>query len=281
MTVKSWVKNHRRLYVTLAPLVRFVRYLQPRRLRFEQIKRRCFRQFERDPIIEIAQSGIVSRFHAISAKNYWHLYINRDEMNCYIGDFLRPNDCVLDIGGHVGAYTVPIAKYVGKDGHVDVFEPEDEGRAAIKRNLDLNGITNTTIHDVAVGEQDGTIDFFIRPEKDTHSVFELSNAPSPTGILIKKTKTLRSVDSLVQSKTVRQPQFIKLDVEGAELLALEGMKDTLRQTRAIFVECHDALRVDLHLGDPVPLVTEKLLSLGATRVVMIDENHVIGVFNYP
>lgn len=199
-------------------------------------------------------------------------------MNAYLGTALLPGDVVLDIGGHVGAYTVPVAKYVGENGHVFVFEPEDEGRAAIVRNLKLNHISNCTVMDLAIGESDGVTSFFVRPEKDTHSLFEVNSAASPTGQLLRVEKSVRSVDSLVASGEIPLPQFIKIDVEGAELIALEGMRHTITSTRAVYVECHTTLKVDQGLGDPISLVTEKLISLGSRAVHQVDEFHVVGFF---
>lgn len=278
MVLKERIRRSPFLFSVIAPPVRILKFLQPQQLKFAFIKGRCFRRYAAQPILKLNQSGIESRFHTLSAKNYWHIYLNRGEMDAYLGTALLPGDTVLDIGGHVGAYTIPVAKYVGSKGHVYVFEPEDDGRAAIERNIALNSITNCTTLDLAIGERDGTVSFFVRPEKDTHSLFEKSNAPSPTGRLLEQKKTMRSIDSLVGNGEIPRPDFIKLDIEGAELLALEGMRETIKGVRAIYVECHTALKVDLGLGEPVPLVTEKLLNLGASRVTQTDEFHVLGFF---
>ena len=278
-TLKNSIKSRPALFAFLRPIVQIARWLSPLQIRNTFVKRRCWRRFSRNPIITVRQSEIVSRFHAISPKNYWHIYSNRNEMNSYLNLALRPGDTVLDIGGHVGAYTVPIAKFVGPAGHVSVFEPEDEGRAAIVRNLALNSIGNCKVFNFAIGDKDGNVEFFVRPEKDTHSIFEKSNAPSPLGILERKVVEMRSIDSLLKSATITQPQFIKLDVEGAELDALDGMRETIKGVRAIFVECHDALKVDLGLGEPVELVSEKLRELGALRITQTDQYHVLAFFN--
>jgi FkbM family methyltransferase len=278
VTLKEKIRGNPTLFALMAPPVRAIKSLHPKAIKDSWVKRACWKRYAVNPIIEVSQSDIKSRFHAISAKNYWHIYINRNEMDAYIGTALLPGDIVLDIGGHVGAYTVPVAKYVGPSGHVFVFEPEDEGREAILRNLQLNQISNCSVMDLAIGDRDGVMSFFVRPEKDTHSLFESNSAASPTGQLLRFEKSVRSVDSLVATGEIPLPQFIKVDVEGAELLALEGMCNTIKATRAVYVECHTTLKVDQGLGDPISLVTEKLMSLGARQVVQVDEFHVIGYF---
>lgn len=278
MPLKEKIKNKPLLFALVAPLVRLLKALSPKAIRYKWVKNRCWKRFGVNPIIQVSQSGIRSYFHAISAKNYWHIHINRNEMNAYLGTALLPGDTVLDIGGHVGAYTVPVAKYVGSSGHVFVFEPEDEGHSAILRNLELNKISNCTVLDIAISDHDGVMSFFVRPDKDTHSLFETNSAASPTGQLLRFEKSVRSVDSLVASREISLPQFVKIDVEGAELLALEGMRNTIGRTRAVYVECHTTLNVDQGLGDPITLVTNKLLSLGARRVEQVDQFHVLGYF---
>ena len=62
-------------------------------------------------------------------------------------------------------------------------------------------------------------------------------------------------------------------------MALEGMRKTLQSVRAIFIECHLALKIDLKLGEPVELVSQKLRELGVKEIVRMDHSHIIGVFN--
>jgi FkbM family methyltransferase len=267
------------VYRVLFPIVQLLRWFTPTKVRYEFVRRRCFRKFQRNPVLEVSQSGIISRFHAISGKNYWHLYLNRNEMDAYLGKALKSGDVVLDIGGSVGAYTVPIAKFVGASGSVHVFEPEPESLLALKRNVALNALTNCVIHEFAVGSNDGSVTFFIRPEKDTHSIFEKSLAVSPTGRLDQLEVPIRSVDSMVREGAIPLPNFVKVDVEGAELEVLSGMKETIKKIRGLYVECHDTLEADMGLGNPVDVVTSHLAGMGITNITKVDNSHIVALIS--
>lgn len=264
------------LHQLLLPVVKIA--LLPRRSIFELNRMICYRRFRLDPYISVTQSGIKSKFLAISNVNYWDIWRTRKEMTHYIEIGLKAGDVAYDIGSNVGTYTVPMAKYVGLAGSIIAFEPDPMSFGSLLSNLKLNEVGNCITTQYCIGNENREIDFYVRPEKDTHSIFEKSHAPSPTGELFRLSRSMRTLDDLVQKGEFPQPNFIKLDIEGAELLALDGMSSIIREVRAIYIECHNALKVDLFLGEPVPLVTEKLYELGAKQVIRCDSNHVLGFF---
>ena len=277
--LKSHLKSIPWIYKLLFPVVQILRWTKPSKLQYELVRRRCFSKFEKNPVLQVRQSGISSHFHAISAKNYWHIYLNRNEMDAYLNLGLRKGDDVLDIGGSVGAYTIPISKFVGDSGSVHVFEPEPDSMQALKRNMALNSLTNCTPHEIAVSSTNGVATFFVRPEKDTHSIFEKSLAASPTGRLERIQVPMRSIDSLVAEGTVPQPNFVKIDVEGAELEVLAGMTETIKKVRALYIECHDTLDADMGLGNPIEVVSDRLRAMSINRILKVDANHVLAIVN--
>lgn len=68
---------------------------------------------------------------------------------------LSPGDVCLDIGAHIGYYTLLAARLVGPDGHVYAFEPSPSNYRALCSNVALNGLTNVTPLQAAVGETPG------------------------------------------------------------------------------------------------------------------------------
>lgn len=246
----------------------------------ERFRKSCYKEFGKNRSVRLSIHGMDCHYEAISPKNLWHLKTQNGESHSYFGVFLKRGDVVLDIGGHVGTWTVPYAKYVGSSGFVYAFEPEENGFAAIKKNLALNAIGNAKVVQAAIAESNSRMKFYVRPDKDTHSLFGKTSAPSPSGVQHEYEVDVHSIDSLLDTHAIRQPDFIKLDVEGAELLALEGMKRTLLNARAVFVECHDALKLDLGLGEPVELVVNKLREIGAKEIIHVDDSHVIGIFDH-
>jgi len=285
MNIKNLVKNKLKpdglAYKIAGIIYRFLPGPMWKRWKMEKFRKKCYREFDKNRIVKLTlNNDIECYYEAISQKNYWHLSIQNYENHGYFGRFLKKGDVVLDIGGHVGAWTIPYAKFVGKDGYVYVFEPEKEGFHAIKRNIALNDVQeNIQPIQVAISDKNEKMKFYVRPDKDTHSIFEKTPGPSPLGIQHEYDVNVHTIDSLIEKGVIRQPNFIKLDVEGAELKALEGMRKTVNKARAIFIECHLTLKIDFGLGDPVEVVSSKLKELGVKCIIQYDDEHVMGLFD--
>ncbi len=221
--------------------------------------------------------GFDVKYEAISPRNLRQLSHKgeEDKFMASVFEEIREGDTVLDIGGHVGMWTILFAKQVGPKGFVYVFEPEQQGCDAIKRNVEINDLKNVETIMAAVSDENTTAKFYTRPGKATHSIFEQTPAPSPTGNQDENIVEVVTIDELVEQGRIKIPNFIKLDIEGAELLALEGMKNTLKNVRAILVEHHDALRLQ-GFDDPESAVKEKLLGLGVGDVKAVDPDHLLG-----
>jgi Methyltransferase FkbM domain len=124
---------------------------------------------------------------------------------------IRPGNVVFDIGSNDGHEALIAAKLVGPTGRVFAFEPLDEVRALLHRNVDANPelAPRITILPFMVGK--------------THD--------PANGIVC--------LDALLREGTVPMPDVIKMDVEGAECDVLEGMKEiAARRCPQSFVECH-------------------------------------------
>jgi FkbM family methyltransferase len=137
----------------------------------------------------------------------------------HLADALRPGMVVLDIGAHVGYYTLVAAQAVGPSGKVHAFEPCAETLSLLRTNVRTNGFANVEIHPFAAGSGDSKRTFHVTGSSDSHGLF-----PHPL------TETVRTTEV----RTVRVAQvvpgpvdLVKIDVEGAEFEALEGMGDLL------------------------------------------------------
>lgn len=148
------------------------------------------------------------------------------------------NDSVcFDIGGWRGYFSAAM-KLSGAD-RVIVFEPMPENRQAITTLMSLNPDIDLEILGMAIGEEDGTATFQIMPD---NSMGKLASSPfQPDASGDETTVTVRSIDSLIASGEVAAPDIIKMDIEGAEMLALQGANDTLnRHHPLLFIEVHSA-----------------------------------------
>lgn len=142
----------------------------------------------------------------------------------------KRGDIFLDIGGYVGWYSIQAARAVGREGRVIVLEPDVPNRIQLERNLSLNDIGNVEVLSKAAWSFSGTVNWSPGTEPVWHQVGQV-----PTGDF----REAVSIDDLVQTLDLVRLDWIKLDIEGAEIEAVEGAQKTLTTLRPIlFIEVH-------------------------------------------
>ncbi len=150
----------------------------------------------------------------------------------------RGRRCVLDVGAHIGLVTLPMSRVVAPGGCVYAFEPAATNRRFLREHLALNGIENVVVIESLVGQENrDAVAFFERCEatgmnsvvsmKD-HDVYHETHRPQIT------------LDDFCRSGGLA-PEVIKMDIEGAELDALKGSRETLERCRPLlFLSVHPA-----------------------------------------
>jgi FkbM family methyltransferase len=146
---------------------------------------------------------------------------------------------VLDVGAHVGLHTLMFSRRAGIDGHVLAVEASPANLGLLRKHLDWNHCRNVRLVGAAVGDREGEVAFTFRPDPTDPGGFANSLAYDICG----ETATIRmtTIDTLCVGC---EPDLIKIDIEGAELLALKGAYKTLmRSAPVIVVAIHpDAMR---------------------------------------
>jgi len=171
---------------------------------------------------------------------------------------IRRGSTVFDLGGHVGLYTLLSSVLVGNEGKVFVFEPVPRNLFYLKEHLRLNRISNVTVIEAAVSDKSGVIYFNDSPGSSMGHI-------APDGKLQVKTVVL---DELISKGELPVPDFMKIDIEGAEMMALSGAKTMLaKQHPTIFLSTHGnqvhndcciflrSLGYKLHSIDGMPLAS--------------------------
>lgn len=141
---------------------------------------------------------------------------------------LRPGSVAYDVGANVGYFTLLASRLVGPTGRVIAFEPNESTLVKLRHHLRLNGADNVTVVPVGLADHDGHAEF--------HSVAGANSGASALRPLDDSVVTrieLARLDRLVDEMDLPSPDFIKMDVEGAELLALRGMERTLRAATGV------------------------------------------------
>ena len=142
---------------------------------------------------------------------------------------IKPGSIVYDIGANAGFYTLLASVLVGQTGHVYAFEPLPRNIHFLNSHLRLNRVSNATIIEAAVADKSGPAYF---DESSNSSMGHLA----PQGKL--RVETV-AIDKLVKENQLRLPNYLKIDVEGAEMSVLLGATGTLRDSRpGIFLATH-------------------------------------------
>ncbi len=138
----------------------------------------------------------------------------------FVRRFLQPGMSVLDIGAHHGFYTLLASRLVGPKGRVFSFEPSPRERKALRLHLRLNRCKNVDLQDLALGDQNADSDLYVVEDwaAGCNSLRppDVAARTSPVSVHV-----VRLDDWLTEHK-IDRVDFIKLDVEGAELSILKG-----------------------------------------------------------
>lgn len=147
----------------------------------------------------------------------------------YLKRILRPGMVCVDAGANVGYLSVLMAKKVGRRGRVISFEPTQRSFASLRRNVQLNGLTNVFAEQVALADHNGTLEFNEGPAG--YDVYNSAgNITHPSALSVPFQKTMVpcvTLDSYASANNINRVDLIKIDVEGGELSALKGMEATL------------------------------------------------------
>jgi FkbM family methyltransferase len=139
-----------------------------------------------------------------------------------------PGDTAYDVGAHLGVHSLLLSRLVGPGGRVCAFEPNEAVLPALQRTLEP--LKNTSLYRFALADDSGPSHLFVPPDQSMASLADWT-APSPGTTPNIPCQTHR-IDDLVSTGLVPKPDFIKCDVEGAELLVLHGARDTLNNVDA-------------------------------------------------
>ena len=164
------------------------------------------------------------------------------EVQAALAELIEPGQTVYDVGANIGFFTILCSRLVGPQGKVYAFEPIPENLVTLRRNIALNDLTNVIIVEQALSASTGTAEMFVSPWSAFHSLnvdgaSKRENHGPDGGEITVETITL---DEFVQGERVTAPDLIKIDVEGAELLVVAGMRETLSTVQPLLLcEIHD------------------------------------------
>ncbi len=145
---------------------------------------------------------------------------------------VKEGDIVVDLGANIGYFTLLAARLVGEKGKVYAFEPEPHNYSLLCKNIEINGYDNVIATQKAVSDTSGKVKFYLdREDTGAHSIYQLDK-----GERFIEIETV-NLDEFFEDK--KHPiNVIKMDVEGAEMVAFSGMERIIRENKDLkmFVE---------------------------------------------
>ncbi len=167
-----------------------------------------------------------------------HLYkyqVHEPVLSSFLIEHLKfkPGDVVLDIGANIGWYSLLLGQQVPDGVDIFAFEPDPLNFGLLQYNLNLNQVTRVTAIQKALAEEEGVQQLYRHASSNLgrHSLLQLQSGES---VEVNTT----SLDSFWEAQGLgsRTPRFIKIDIEGYELLALRGARQILERCPALLCE---------------------------------------------
>jgi len=232
----------------------------------------------------------VKHFKTITDDPFWfrlELLTNRHEVETtqQIQHLIKPNMIILDVGAHVGYYARMFSALTGDGGQVIAFEPHPRTHAVLKQNV--ANMPNVTTHQVAVAEQDGTAELYdylmmsasgslhydeSMADLQRSQIGEFDVAPRHDTQFEMQKFTVKTIpiDKCLMEMGIQHVDFVKMDIEGAEMGALRSMKQTIANSPnlSLIMEYNpQALKAFDH--DPVQALSE-ILAMGFNTMQAIN-----------
>ena len=152
-----------------------------------------------------------------------HLYDGIYLKNEYHQELLEKGMNVIDIGAHIGAYTILAAEKIGEDGKVLSIEPEPKNYKQLLENIKLNNFQNVIPKNIALSDHEGVEKLYLNFYTTSHSLVIKNDNTFSIEVRVK------TLDKLLEEIGLDKIDFIKIDAEGVELEILKGAEKTLKR----------------------------------------------------
>jgi FkbM family methyltransferase len=189
---------------------------------------------------------------------------------------LREGMTVMDVGAHVGFYSLLISRAVGPSGKVYAFEPVPEIFACLKEHIALNNATNVIPIPIALSDEKGSAKMSVKGGGSS-----LFRRVSDEFVEVQ----VERLDDFVEREKIERVDAIKLDVEGAELKVIRGADKTIRRDKPILMVEIQAATLQAAGTTPEELF-ENIISYGYNAFVIrhgkaIPTDKLVEPWRYP
>ena len=141
--------------------------------------------------------------------------------------YAKPGTVAIDIGGHMGIYTLNLSRLVGESGTVHVFEPQVKMFTELLINMSLNKCNNIIFHRRALGDEEKWVEMFspLQGNEGMAYVKDIQDSSSTEKVRMQR------LDDFHLDKV----SFMKIDVEGYEMEVIKGGKETIMRNKPVMI----------------------------------------------
>jgi len=181
------------------------------------------------PIIDIKVTVRTNPFWKLWEKYQWEFMCIK-----HISDVVKPRQVIFDVGSWIGSYTLLFSKLMHNTGQVYAFDCDPKAFDVLRDNLEKNLVTNVRMEKICLSNSVGKADLRFGNGLSESS---LINQEQTTKFKMIRVETA-TIDTYCEENKI-SPNGIKIDVEGAEGLVIEGCRDTLEK-------CHPWILLEFH-----------------------------------
>lgn len=146
-----------------------------------------------------------------------------------IKKLVHRGDVAVDVGANIGFHTLLLARLVGPEGIVYAFEPDPDNFALLQKNIQANGYQNVVAEQAAVSHETGSAQLFLASENHVdHRLYHTGEARAAIDVRCYR------LDDYFPANNDRV-DFLKMDIQGAEVGAIRGMENLLKRNENIKV----------------------------------------------
>jgi FkbM family methyltransferase len=172
---------------------------------------------------------------------------------------------VVNVGANIGYYTLQFSQWVGEQGKVYAFEPDPNSYRLLDKNIKANSLSNLTAVESAVADKVGKVEFFFCEEnRGDHRIFDAGDGRQTFSV------EATSLDEFFPKN--KKIDLIKMDIQGAEMLAFRGMRRVLEENPEAILISEFCPTLLARAGSSGMEFLEEIQTAGF-EIKLVDEDH--------
>lgn len=156
----------------------------------------------------------------------------------FLKKIIKPGDICIDIGANVGEHLYVLSKLVGNNGKVIGFEPSSEAFEILQAIIKKTKLRNVEVFKIGLGNKKETKEFITPIDEygvPNLSLTHIKNKETKSNGLVEKVEITTLDDLMIQNPLLEKTKFMNCDVEGYELMVLEGGMKFISKVKPIIL----------------------------------------------